>query len=36
MKELAFGRDSKFEGIKPDPDILVRKTPDELQYFEIE
>jgi ERCC4-related helicase len=29
MKELAIGRDSLGEGIKPDPDILVRKTPDE-------
>ena len=34
MKELAFGRDS-IGGIEPEEDILVKKSVDESDFFEI-
>jgi len=37
MKELAFGRDNIIgDGIQPEPDIVLKKTADESQYFEVE
>jgi hypothetical protein len=34
MKELAFGKDS-IGGIEPDPDVLINKTVEESDFFEI-